>query len=196
MVGLVLAWAGTIALAPGPTEAAATAEDALWDLLRSGAHVILMRHTATDVAAGFDPPGFRLDDCASQRNLSPLGRDEARGIGAAFRARGIPVGLVRSSRWCRCLDTARLAFGRVEAWPALDSFGPAAARGEDQTGQVRRVAGQRPAGGNAILVTHEVNVTVLTGLRPQPGEMIILTPGGDGGFRVAGRLALSVRLTP
>src|SRR5688572_4409473 len=77
------------AAASGP--GAASVEDTLWDLLRRGGHVVLMRHVSTEVTAGFDPPGFALGDCATQRNLSAFGRDEARGIGAAFRARGVPV---------------------------------------------------------------------------------------------------------
>jgi len=142
---------------------------------------------------GFDPPGLRLDDCGTQRSLSDFGRDEARGIGAAFRARAIPVGPVLSSRWCRCLETARLAFGTVEPWPALDSFHEDRGREPAQTAAVKRLAGQRPSSGNVVLVTHEVNAAAVTGLSPAPGEMIILTPTGDGGFRTAGRLLLSVR---
>lgn len=69
-------------------------------------------HAATEPRIG-DPPGFQLDDCATQRNLSEAGREEARRIGAAFRARGIPIGRVLSRRWCRCLETAGLAFGTV-----------------------------------------------------------------------------------
>ena len=179
--------------APASTAPASTAEDALWALLRDGSHVILMRHTSTVATPGFDPPGFRLDDCATQRPLSDFGRDEARGIGAAFRAHSIPVGRVLSSRWCRCQETARLAFGRVEPWPALDSFHEDRGREPAQTAEVKRLAGAQPAGGNVVLVTHEVNAAAVTGLSPAPGEMIILTPTGDGGFRTAGRLLLSVR---
>ena len=179
-----------LAAAPAAT---ATAEDALWALLRDGQHVVLLRHTSTEATVGFDPPGFRLDDCATQRALSAFGREEARGIGAAFRTRGIAVSRVLSSRWCRCLETARLAFGTVEPWPALDSFHEDRGREPAQTAEVKRLAGRRPTGGNAVLVTHEVNVSAVTGLAPAPGEMIILTPTGDGGFQTVGRLLLSVR---
>lgn len=149
---------------------------------------MVMRHATTEPGIG-DPPGFRLDGCATQRNLSEAGREEARRIGAAFRARGIPIGRVLSSRWCRCLETAGLAFGTVEPWPPLDSFFDDRSRGGDQTRAVRHVVGGRAAKGNLILVTHQVNIRALTGLFPAPGEMIILMPQGDGSFRVAGRLA-------
>jgi len=146
-----------------------------------------MRHAGTDPGVG-DPPGFRLDDCATQRNLSEAGREEARRIGAAFRARGVPIGRVLSSRWCRCLETARLAFGTVEPWPPLDSFFDDRSREPGQMQAVRGLAGERPATGNLILVTHQVNISALTGVFPAPGEIIVLTPQGSGAFRVAGRL--------
>ena len=83
--------------------------------------MLLIRHAATHPGIG-DPPGFRLAVCSTQRNLSDRGKREAHALGEAFRRRGIPLGPVLSSRWCRCLDTARLAFGRVEQAPMLDSM--------------------------------------------------------------------------
>ena len=166
---------------------AARANEALWDLLKAGGQVAVIRHASTVPGFG-DPPGFRLDDCTTQRNLSEAGREEARRIGAAFRDRGVPVGRVLSSRWCRCLETARLAFGTAEPWAPLDSFFDDRGREPEQTRQVRRLIEGRPPSGNLILVTHQVNITALTGISPAQGEMIILTPSGDGDFRVAGRL--------
>jgi phosphohistidine phosphatase SixA len=166
---------------------AAGANQALWDLLKEGGQVAVIRHASTVPGFG-DPPGFRVDDCATQRNLSEAGREEARRIGAAFLDRGVPVEKVLSSRWCRCLDTARLAFGTVEPWAALDSFFDDRSREPEQTRQVRELIGKRPLSGNRVLVTHQVNITALTGIFPGQGEMVILTPLGDGKFRVAGRL--------
>ena len=162
--------------------------EALWGLLRGGGQVVVMRHATTDPGVG-DPPGFRIDDCATQRNLSEAGREEARRVGGAFRVRGVPIRRVLSSRWCRCLETARLAFGTAEPWPPLDSFFGDRSREPEQTKAVQQLVGERPGTGNLILVTHQVNIRALTGLFPAPGEMIILTPQGNGAFRVAGRLA-------
>jgi len=172
-----------LALVPG-----APGGDALWDLLRGGGQVVVMRHATTTPGTG-DPPGFRLDDCATQRNLTDAGRGEARRVGAAFRAHGIAVAGVRSSRWCRCLETARLAFGRVEPWRPLDSIFEDRSGEPEQTRAVRAVAGERPDGGNLILVTHGANILALTGILPAPGEFVVLTPEGGGRFHVAGRLA-------
>ncbi len=168
-----------------PAGAASPAE--LWARLAAGGHVVVMRH-ATAPGVG-DPAGFRVSDCATQRNLSEAGRAEAGRIGEAFRARGITVGRVLSSRWCRCLETARLAFGRAEPFPPLDSIFGDRSRGPAQTAAVRRLAGERPEAGNLVLVTHQANISALTGVYPASGEMVVLTPGGAGRFTVAGRLA-------
>ncbi|HWC04880.1 MAG TPA: histidine phosphatase family protein, partial [Methylomirabilota bacterium] len=123
---------------------AVAAEEALWALLRGGGQIVLMRHATTTPGVG-DPPGFRAGDCPTQRNLTEAGREEARRVGAAFRSRAVPVGRVLSSQWCRCLETARLSFGRVEPWEPLDSVFEGRAREPERTRAVRRVAGERPA---------------------------------------------------
>src|SRR5688572_28986342 len=87
----------------------AGADDALWALLKKGGQVVLIRHAVTTPGVG-DPPGFTIQDCKTQRNLTAAGRKEAERLGAAFRQRAIPVGRVLSSPWCRCLETAKLAF--------------------------------------------------------------------------------------
>jgi phosphohistidine phosphatase SixA len=184
---LSLACSALIVLSSVP---AAHAEDALWALLRAGGHVVMIRHSTTDPGAG-DPPGFRLEDCATQRNLNEAGREQARRIGAAFRARGIPIAGVLSSRWCRCLETARLAFGRVEPWWPLDSQFHDKSQADEQARAVRQRAGESPAGGNLIMISHGTNIAAWTGVHPAQGEMVVLAPLGDGSFRVAGRLAPS-----
>src|SRR6059058_1594518 len=90
---------------------AAPADEALWALLRGGGQVVLVRHALTDPGVG-DPPGFDLDQCSTQRNLSEAGRREAEKLGQVLRAHDVPVAAVLTSPWCRCRETARLAFGR------------------------------------------------------------------------------------
>jgi hypothetical protein len=97
----------------------ALADDTLAARLRAGGVVVAFRHA---LAPGtFDPPGFQLGDCSTQRNLNDEGRAQARRIGAWFSARRLVPARVRSSPWCRCIDTAQAAFGRAEPWPALGS---------------------------------------------------------------------------
>jgi phosphohistidine phosphatase SixA len=119
-------------------------------LIRQGGVVVVFRHA--DAPGTFDPPGFSLNDCSTQRNLGPQGRDQARQIGQWFAERGLKPQTVRSSPWCRCQDTARLAFGTAEVWPALGS--PVGVSPEVTTGlrgmghaPVRHVRHGRPLGG-------------------------------------------------
>ena len=102
---LLVLWVSSAAVA----EDAAAQEDiaTLWAALRAGGHVALVRHGATAGGAG-DPPGFRLDDCATQRNLTDKGRAEARRLGDQFRSEDVAVGKLMSSQWCRCQETAAL----------------------------------------------------------------------------------------
>src|SRR5512134_2084788 len=131
--------AGLLIVLPGTVHAAEVA-DAAVAALRSGGHVLVIRHAATVPGIG-DPPGFRVDDCATQRNLSEDGRRDARALGARLAGARVAFDQVLSSRWCRCLDTARLAFSRADPWPALDSFFDDRTREPAQTAEVRaRVA--------------------------------------------------------
>lgn len=166
----------------------AAASDAAWQALRAGGTVAVMRHARAPGTG--DPPGFRLADCATQRNLSGEGREEARRIGEAFRSRSVPVERVLSSQWCRALDTARLAFGAsAQPYPPLNSFFAGQGEREAQTREVRALVNGWRGPGVLVLVTHQVNITALTGIFPAEGEIVVLAPAADAGFRVAGRIA-------
>jgi hypothetical protein len=135
-----------------------------------------------------DPAGFKLDACSTQRNLTDAGRDDARRVGAMFKSLGIPVGRVLSSPWCRCLETARLAFGTAEPWAPLSNLFDNRAGEAEQLRALRELAGRRPSGGNVLRVTHGSVVLPLTRIQPAPAELVVLTPDGAGRFRIAGRL--------
>lgn len=167
--------------------AADAGDEALWQRLRGNGVIVLMRHAATTPGVG-DPPGFDLGKCATQRNLSAAGRDDARAIGAAFRHHNIVPGGVWSSRWCRCLETARLAFDGVKPEPTLDSMfkvdeASGAARVRDLHNRLEEWRGVGPL----VLVTHDVNIRALTGEYVAQGEMV-LTVLRDGRLEVIGRL--------
>jgi hypothetical protein len=166
---------------------AAHADEALWALLKGGGQVVLVRHGLTTPGVG-DPEGMKLEDCASQRNLNEEGRAEARRLGQAWRARGIPVGRVLSSPWCRCIETARLSLG---AEPAVSTalanlFGRPQQR-EVQVAALKPLVASKPVGGNTVMFTHGSTVLALAGVSPDTAEMVILTPRA-GGFSVAGRM--------
>ncbi len=176
LVGLLL-WSGP------PVRA----DEQLWAAIRAGDAVVLIRHA---LAPGVgDPPGFRLEDCATQRNLSEQGRRQAQAIGATFRRNGITAARVLSSRWCRCLETARLLdLGAVEPFPLLDSFFEDPGRADAQTAALRAFLDSPHAGPLRVLVTHQVNITALTGVTPRSGEMIVVQPVAGGDVRLVGRL--------
>ena len=163
------------------------ADAELMKALRSGGHVILIRHASTVPGIG-DPAGFVLTDCATQRNLSEAGRAEAARIGTTFKAARIPVGNVFSSRWCRCLDTARLAFGKVSPWAALDShFDNPADAAAQAAAVIGGIAERETAGENLVLVTHQVNISTMTGVSPAQGAAVVTRRAGNV-LKVVGRL--------
>lgn len=168
---------------------AAMADDAVWALLKGGGQIVMIRHALTTPGFG-DPEGMKLDDCGTQRNLSDEGRGHARRLGEALRARGVPVARVMSSPWCRCVETARLAFGQTpDILPALGNLFGRPERAARQVAELKPLVSLRPAGGNLVLVTHGSTISALTGVSPQTSEMVVLTPQGGGRFTVAGRLS-------
>lgn len=148
----------------------------------------MIRHTITEPGSG-DPPGMRLDDCATQRNLSDEGRAHARRIGEGLKKRRIPVGSVIASPWCRCLETARLVFGRVDgSSTALSNLFGRQENRERQAAEMKKLVVREQA--NRFLVSHGSTIAALTGVYLGTGEMVVVTPAGDGTFAVKGKLRL------
>jgi len=175
--------------------ALAWADETLWQALRSGEAVGLLRHALAPGSG--DPAYFNVADCATQRNLSEAGRQQARAIGAAFHRNGVTTARVLSSRWCRCLDTARLLdLGPVEPFPPLDSFFSYPERADPQMAALREWLSRPYAGPPRVLVTHQVNITALTNVMPRSGELIIVQPLTGGQVRVLGRLEPGENLLP
>ena len=112
-------------------------------LLRKGGCVALMRHAETVPGVG-DPPEFKLDDCRTQRNLSTAGQQDARRIGAWFKQNKLKPRAVLSSAWCRCKDTADLAFAQHTVWPALNSVFNDRAQLPDQSELLRKALAAVP----------------------------------------------------
>lgn len=180
---------GLAVLLLAAASASAHADDALWALLRAGGQVVMVRHALTDPGVG-DPPGMRLDDCKTQRNLSAEGQRDAERLGAALRSRSVPVTRVLASPWCRCIETARLAFGRAaEVQPALGNLFGRNELEATQVAALKKLVQPQRAGSNLFMVTHGSTTLALTGVSPAMAEMVVLTPQA-GGFKVAGRLAL------
>lgn len=163
--------------------APAAAADAWAALARPGA-IVLFRHASAPGVG--DPPGFKLGDCATQRNLDDQGRAEARRLGEQFRSRQIQVGAVLSSQWCRTRETARLAFGeQVRDEPALNSFfAQPPTAGAAQTAQVRALLARWRGPGALVVVTHQANIQALAGAAAASAEGLVVRPAADGSFQV------------
>lgn len=149
--------------------------------------VTLLRHARAPGTG--DPSGFRLQDCSTQRNLSEQGRSEARRLGEVLRSVGVKDADVHSSQWCRCLETARLlGVGAVAAAPWLNSF--FAGRGDEDAATqalrlavLRKIDSRRPT----FFVTHQVNITAVTGIVPAEGEAVFVRATAAGTVDVVGR---------
>lgn len=176
---------------PATSDAATNAQtQAGWALLQrpETGLVVAMRHA---IAPGTgDPANFKLGECSTQRNLSEQGRTQAKQIGAEFRNRNIKIARVLSSQWCRCKETAKLLdLGKVELFPALNSFFSDNSKAAKQTALIRKlIVDNRNTKGAIVMVTHQVNITALTDIVPQSGEAVILKADRQGKVQLVGRL--------
>jgi phosphohistidine phosphatase SixA len=172
------------AVSPSP----AKADDALWEALRSGEAVALIRHA---LAPGTGDPGnFTLGDCSTQRNLNDVGRDQAARIGKLFRENGIEAAEVLTSQWCRCRETAELMeLGAVEDAPFLNSFFRDYANRAPRTEALREwMAARNPVDGPAVLITHQVNISAYTDSFARSGEIVVVRVTDDGRADVLGSI--------
>jgi phosphohistidine phosphatase SixA len=171
-MGTALLWAWQ---ANGAT--VAQGAQALAEVWRREAGVLMIRHASTESGIG-DPPEFVLGQCSTQRNLSELGRLESRRLGVWMQAQKFMPDAVLSSQWCRCQDTARLAFGAFEEWSELNSTFAGQGDAGAQAMAMRDRLRQQPAGRREVWVTHQVNMTALTGAYPDLGEGFLVDRQG------------------
>lgn len=178
-----------LAALASPLGAASAAEAE--SLLRAGGVVIAFRHA---LAPGtFDPPGFKVGDCSTQRNLNDEGRAQAKRIGEWFAQRSLKPRRVRSSPWCRCIDTATLAFGTPEIDATLGSpRGYSEATNAESLRALRRslVAASKRSAGFEVWVTHMFVLSALTGEGSSSGEGLVLRARANGEPEVLARLTV------
>ena len=164
---------------------------ALWESLRSGDAIALLRHALAPGTG--DPTEFKVDDCRTQRNLSGAGQRQAARIGDRFRENQIKRAQVFSSQWCRCLDTAKLLeLGPVQILPMINSFFGRSQNRKPQTLALKAWLTDWFSATNfedpVVLVTHQVNITALTDVYPNSGEMIIIRQSAEGDIEVMGTI--------
>ncbi len=167
------------------------AGDPVPSLLRQGGVVVVLRHASAP--GTFDPPEFELGNCSTQRLLSDEGRAQARRIGAWFSKNQLRPRQVRSSPWCRCVDTATLAFGQAQTWPALGS--PHERSKVDKTlaqQSLREALAAVPAGDFDVWVTHNFVIGALLGTSVAQGQGLVVRHAPDGPPVVLERLFLQL----
>lgn len=173
--------------APAQADTVADA-DAAWAALRAGGHIALMRHAEAPGGAG-DPPGFRLDDCATQRNLSAQGRADAAAIGVRLRQAGIRFDRIVTSPWCRCRETARLlALGPAEVEPAFSNVFVLAGQRGEILAEARALLQAWRGPGSLLVVSHGATISGLTGISPASGEIVVVRIGADEALEPVGRI--------
>jgi len=159
--------------------------------LERGGYVIYFRHA--DTGPAYLEQDVDLKRCETQRNLNDNGREEAKLIGAQFRKLKIPVGEVLASEFCRCMETADLAFGRHKIEPLLTGVSrsaEAAPRRERAIAALKKMLAAMPAPGtNTVLVSHGFNLWDAEGFHlGTQGEAAIYKPDGNGGYALVARL--------
>ncbi len=146
-----------------------------WGPAKDGDKIILIRHAK---APGFgDPPGFKINDCETQRNLSKKGIEQSEKIGKLFKKNKIKIDQVLSSQWCRCKDTAKYAFKKHKEFPALNSTfqPPFDKNAKNQIKELKDyIKKWKGNGGNLVLITHYVIITAITDVAPRSGEIVII----------------------
>jgi broad specificity phosphatase PhoE len=190
-----LLWSG-LSLGFSGVRAAEQDQASLVRAMKTPGAVVMIRHAQTEPGLG-DPENFRLSDCSTQRNLSQDGRQQSVRLGQWFSSQGLQPQRVLSSQWCRCLETARLAFSSqaaVQPFPALNSFFQGHGDRQAQLREARAHAAarlQRAERGFEVWVTHQVTISALTGVYLAMGELVVAMPDRSGQFRVLaqGRLA-------
>lgn len=170
-----------------PIMKCASANEALWNALKEGGKVVVIRHAHVEPGANMGDPLLRDTTCARERNLSADGKSNAKRMGEFFKTRGIPIEKVLHSPFCRTTDTARIAFGSVTMASYLSLIEilseQDAAR---QTEQLVRVISSHASRGNLVLVTHEPNIRAISFELVKHLDLLVLEPQGDGEFEELG----------
>ena len=162
-----------------------TNADQLVSKLQKGGYVIYFRHAMTDWEQR-DSDRNNLENCKTQRKLSEKGRAAGKSIGKAFEALNIPVGIVYSSPYCRCIDTGKLAFDDVSV--TFDLKGLAETERQESERRVNvlknMLATTPPTGRNTILISHSDNILKAANFSVNEGDAVVFKPLEADGFKL------------
>ena len=141
--------------------------------LKEGKKIVFIRHALAP--GNGDPNNFDIKDCSTQRNLNDEGRAQSKRIRNFFEKNNIKIDKVLSSEWCRCKDTAKIAFGKFETFSALNSFYETrfSKNKSKQMKDLREYISKWESDSNLIIVTHYVVILDILDRGTSSGEMII-----------------------
>ncbi len=158
----------------------------------SPSSVIFLRHARTEPDQKDTDPSD-VQECSRQRNLSAAGQEQAVAIGEEFRRRGIKVGEVVASPFCRTRDTAELAFGKVRWEFGLLDIGAitkGVASPQSVEALLKLLTTDPKGGSNSVVVGHLPTFQALTGIELREGEGAVVDPAAsrkEGKVVVLGR---------
>ena len=149
------------------------ANTSLVESLSQNDKLIFIRHTLAP--GNGDPDNFDILDCTTQRNLDGVGRDQSKRLGKFFQINNIPIDTVLSSEWCRCQETAKLAFNKYDIFTALNSFyDPKFYKNKDrQLDELKNFIHNLEKDGNIVFVTHYVVIASMLGIGVSSGEILV-----------------------
>ena len=141
--------------------------------LKVGGKLIFIRHAYAP--GGGDPENFNIYDCSTQRNLSENGRVQSRKIGNFFTENKIKIEKVYSSEWCRCKETASLAFENFKTKSFLNSFFSSkfAQNKNSQMRGFQKFLLDWDEKTNLVFVTHYVVISEILDYPSSSGEIVI-----------------------
>ena len=159
----------------------------LMNQLKDGEKLIFIRHAYAPGSG--DPNNFNLNDCSTQRNLSEDGRKQAQKIGEFFKKNQINIEKVFSSEWCRCKETAEIAFEDYSTKNFLNSF-YSAKYIKNKTKQIEELSDyvrHFKSGQNLVFVTHYVLISEVLNYAPSSGEIVV----SDKNFNMIGSIEIN-----
>ena len=151
----------------------ADSKKTLIDELQKGGKLIFIRHAYAP--GGGDPDNFDINDCTTQRNLSDSGRIQSQKIGNFFEENNILIEKVYSSEWCRCKETASIAFKKYETKNFLNSFFSAkfANNRRKQVANFKKFISNWDEDQNLIFITHYVVIAEILNYPASSGEIVV-----------------------
>ena len=167
-------------------EIKADSKNHLFEKLQTGGNLIFIRHAYAP--GNGDPYNFDLKDCSTQRNLSDSGRKQSEKIGSFFNKNKIPIDLVISSEWCRCKETASIAFDKFKTKDFLNSFYSLkfAKNKKFQMLNLKKYIDNWNEDKNLVLITHYVVISEVLNYAPSSGEIVV----SNKNFEIIGNIEI------